>query len=120
MTIRKVRVDKLREALGIGPGDEVRVTGSQHDRDPHEIIPPDAPKSFERLRTMTRTELHRWGLRMWSEESGLMLFPAEWYDAIPEGFEVVTISGRTLVFERGVTDDDRRYGLLSFGIVVRV
>jgi hypothetical protein len=109
---------KLREALGIGPDDVVHVTGSPHEREPHMITPPDAPKSFDRLRTMTRAELHRWGLRMWSEESGLMLFPAEWYDRIPEGFEIVTINEVTKRFERGVTDDDRRFGLLAFGIVV--
>jgi len=109
---------RLRKMLGIKPGDKA-VTGSQHDRDPHEITPPDAPKSFDRLRTMSRAELFRWGLRMWSEESGLMLFPAEWYDRIPEGYEVVTINGETKPFERGVTDDDRRYGCLSYGIVVR-
>jgi hypothetical protein len=46
-------------------------------------------------------------------------FPAEWYDHIPEGFEIVTINGAMKPFERGVTDDDRRFGLLAFGIVVK-
>ena len=50
----------------------------------------------------------------------LWLFPAEWYDSIPNGFPIVDINGCIEQFERGKTDDDRRFGLLAYGVVVSV
>ena len=48
----------------------------------------------------------------------LWLLPAEWYDAIPNGFPVTDIFGCIEQFERGKTDDDRRFGLLAFGVML--
>ena len=88
----------------------------------HRIIKENVPISkidFDRLRSMTRTELHALGMRPWSAESGLLLFPSEWYSQIPEGYEIVDISGGTQKFKNGVTDDGHRFGFLAFGVVCR-
>ena len=50
----------------------------------------------------------------------LWLFHAEWYSHIPAGFAVTDIFGDTEAFEPGVTDDDRRFGVLSYGVVINV
>lgn len=48
----------------------------------------------------------------------LWLFPAEWYDAIPNGFPLVDINGCNELFIKGSTDDDRRYGCLAYGVMI--
>lgn len=112
------------------------------------MVPPPiedrtAWKQFER---MNRDDLRAWGCRpfcafttkpnpddhklrgvnqwFWSVERDenasheLWLFPAEWYDTIPNGCPITDINGCVELFERGVTDDDRRYGLLAYGVMI--
>ncbi|AGM11429.1 hypothetical protein M199_gp237 [Halogranum tailed virus 1] len=76
---------------------------------------PTSEDVFENLEQFSEKELETLGLRCWKESH--YLFPHEWYDYIPEGFEVVTIMGRTEEFEQGVTDNDKRFGVLSYGII---
>lgn len=76
------------------------------------------PKSFSELRRMPRRKLIAMGMQPF-DESGLLLFPYAWYDSIPEGFKIVTISGRVRSFQRGKTDKDQRCGALAYGIVRR-
>ena len=47
----------------------------------------------------------------------LMLFPGEWYRHIPSGYEVVDIMFQKEPFCLGETDDDIRYGCLSYGVL---
>ena len=77
----------------------------------------EVPRSFPALRNMTCAQLADLGCRRW-DDSGLMLFPVEWFDSIPEGFEVKVISGKVAPFARSMSRD-RRYGMLAFGIVGR-
>jgi hypothetical protein len=112
--------DAIRAAIGAGPFDDVTVYAPPHRSrmDGKEAAPaPLTRAEFERLRALPREKLIHLGLRPWSEESGLLLFPVEWYDAIPDGFEVVDIFGKTEQFVAGQTDDDCRFGVLAFGIV---
>lgn len=112
--------DAIRAAIGAGPFEDVSVYAPPHRSrmDGKEAAPaPLTSAEFERLRTLPRDELITLGLRPWSEESGLLLFPFEWYAAIPNGFEVVDIFGKTEQFVAGQTDDDCRYGVLAFGII---
>jgi hypothetical protein len=44
------------------------------------------------------------------------LFPAEWYNIIPDKFIVTGLYGESYPFEKGKTDDDRRFGCLAYGI----
>lgn len=84
------------------------------------VLALDPPSFFESLRTMTTDELSRRGLRQWTDEPDgtppLLLIPAKWYNAIPEGYELESINGEKTKFTRGVTDDDSRFGYLAYGI----
>lgn len=47
----------------------------------------------------------------------LWLIPGEWYNVIPDGFELITITGEKHLFQRNRTDNDTRFGCLAFGIL---
>jgi hypothetical protein len=72
---------------------------------------------------MSVTSLREMGARVWDKPNAdgkvLMLFPAEWYRHIPDGYEMESIMGRAHIFCRGTTSDDTRGGLLAFGIRVQ-
>ncbi len=78
--------------------------------------PPSTVEGFDELKTLGTTKLKDMGLEKW-DESGLMLFPKEWYDYIPENYPITTIFGNSEVFHRGKTDNDTRFGVLGYGIV---
>lgn len=83
---------------------------------------PTPPADFAALRTMSIAQLAQLGCRLW-DESGLMLFPASWYDSIPEGFEVHTISQAAPVrFSKSwpAGKRDQRLGVLAFGVKARM
>lgn len=95
-----------------------RVVTPQFEREDGRI-PASAPRTreaFEALRRLDEAALAALGLRPWDEAGGLMLFPAEWFDAIPEGFLVESIGGDTRVFSRATASKDRRFGVLAYGI----
>lgn len=101
------------------------IDGSQHDRDPGEPAPVlDVDEEmFTTLHLRSVGELRELGLQPWDEPDDdgyvLMLFPAEWYDNIPDGFIVTDINRKPKVFRGGYTDDDRRMGVLPYGIEVK-
>jgi hypothetical protein len=76
---------------------------------------PVHPSRFGELRALTCRELARLGCRRW-DESGLMLFPVSWFDSVPRGFEVETITGAVLPFDPDTCSRDQRYGVLAFGV----
>ena len=45
------------------------------------------------------------------------LYPSEWYDHIPEGYEIVGLSGKIDKFSKDESDDDIRYGCLPYGFI---
>lgn len=111
--------DRIRAAVGAGPFESVSVYAPPHRSrmDGKEVVHfPLTLEEFEGLRTKSRADLIAMGLRPW-DDSGLLLFPVEWYPLIPHGFEVVDIFGNTEAFGPD-TDDDCRFGVLSCGIVV--
>ncbi len=71
----------------------------------------------------TADELLAAGFGRWNgpadREDGktLWLIPASMYDEIPDGIELVTINDKTILFEHGKTDNDRRFGCLAYGIL---
>ncbi len=98
--------------------------------EPGPCVPPDA-EFFNDLRTMGATALREVGCRPWNDPASpdpedqarfggkaLWLFPAEWYPHIPEGYALVCLNGEREAFKAGVTDDDMRFGLLAYGILV--
>lgn len=107
----------VRRAIGAGLSESVTVVTPQFERPEHwppVEHPPALPSEWNALRAMTKAELLSMGLGNW--DGRLMLFPGKWYAFIPEGFEVETISGGREKFQRGVTDDDIRFGSLAYGI----
>ena len=108
---------KIREAIGVGDFELVQVVLPQFDRTDGRLVsitPPDAAW-LDTLKHAPLGILADLGLQCWKKN--LWLFPAEWYDHIPEGYEIVDICFETECFRRGQTDDDRRFGALSYGIL---
>jgi hypothetical protein len=49
-------------------------------------------------------------------DEDILLFPSELYNIIPDKFSVTGLSGESYPFEKGVTDDDTRFGCLAYGV----
>jgi hypothetical protein len=49
-------------------------------------------------------------------DEDILLFPSEWYNIIPDKFSVTGLSGESYQFQKGVSDDDTRFGCLAYGI----
>ena len=82
---------------------------------------PVVPKDFEFIKHFRKQFLLDIGCGIWTqnEESIHWLFPKEWYDHIPEGYNVVTVTNKVIQFKKGETSNDIRHGLLGFGFVQR-
>jgi len=74
---------------------------------------PESREGFEELRNKSEEELLDMGMKKWNEE--LLLFPKEWYDYIPNGFEVYTILDEKEMFGDD-SSKDSRFGCLPYGI----
>lgn len=116
---------KIREAVGVGPDEEIHAVFPTFDRPnswPSIVIPPT--RVVDGLRHKSAAELCELGCKPWDEVDAdgrrLMLFPAEWFDQIPKGCELESISGRRFRFDRKEASDDRRFGLLAFGVRAEV
>ena len=107
----------IRTALGVSEDEPVVVTTPQFERPAGWPAPESAPTSWLAwiaLFECTPTQLKAMGCGNW--DGGLFLFPAEWYDHIPEGLPVETVNGVIKQFQRGVSDNQRRCGCLPYGI----
>ena len=107
---------KLMDAIGVKKGDAVNIITPQFTRtDGIKVNPPLF--DFAKLHTLSDDALKDIGCQKWDVEDDITtwLYPAEWYDHIPDGTEITTISGNRETFKHGVTDDDMRFGALSFG-----
>lgn len=127
----KDAAQQLADAIGAKPGDTVQIITPQFTRPANELpaclYPGD--EAFGALRERTPDELRTLGLRPWNKsgdpEDGdrygggvLWLLPGEWYDYMPDRARLMSISGRAVAFDRGVTDNDIRFGCLPYGVVV--
>lgn len=92
---------------------------------PAPASPPSTREDWEALKSLDAVALKELGLRKWGDDSEadepsgrmLWLFPGEWYTSVPQGFVVTDIFWNEEPFVLGITDDDIRFGCLSFGIV---
>ncbi|MFY0481648.1 hypothetical protein ACI6PS_03510 [Flavobacterium sp. PLA-1-15] len=131
-------IEELIEVLGIKPGDKIEITGSQHYRDYKleiDFIPADKMELEAIIATASDENLMKMGVCLWTTYDDEIqdkkplnemyltpgqkhfLFPAEWYDSIPNGFEIIDIYGNKVKFVQGTTDRDSRFGCLSFGFI---
>jgi hypothetical protein len=133
---------KIRKAIGAGPDEHVSVRTPQFKRpkgQPGPAAPPSSIVDWYGLYDQSMQALRERGLRAWSDvdvsrssisepdvalvdEGGthvLMLFPGEWYRAIPRGFATYDINGGAKYFAPGQSTRDIRFGCLPYGIVVQ-
>ena len=54
--------------------------------------------------------------KLLAEDEDIILFPGEWFDAIPEGFVTTGLSGESKPWKKSEEDDDIRFGCLAYGI----
>lgn len=110
--------DKLRQALGLSPGESVEIMTPQFERNDGIIVRycPHTVEEYAALPTYSEQTLTKMGCRKWNDSDPVLwLFPKEWYNYIPNGLEIVSINGKREKFQHGVTDDDIRFGLLAYG-----
>lgn len=111
---------KLAEAIGVKPGEAIEVETPQFARTDGLQVPLPV-FDFGKLASLSEETLQAIGCQKWDapDESGnvLWLYPAEWYDYIPDGTVVTDINGRVEPFKRGETDDDMRFGALAYGFM---
>lgn len=112
---------KFSEAVGLKPGEKLQIATPQFERTDGKKITyvPTTPEQYAALKHLTREGRKSLGMAPWDEreDEELWLFPHQWYAHIPAGLEVVDINYAVEKFEPGKTDDDRRFGLLSFGVM---
>lgn len=107
-------VEKFREAVGAEPGESIELAIPQFDRIDGQSVPL-IPADLSALPKMTENELRLLGCQRWDENH--WLYPGEWYDFIPEGHPMLCIDGSTVIFEKGKTDNDTRFGALAYGFL---
>jgi len=110
---------KLRDAIGVKPGERILSVTPLFNRTDGLVVPDPQDLDWPNMSALPEVTLKALGCKKWDEPDSagdvIWLFPAEWYDRIPNGLRVIDINGNAEAFERGVTDDDRRYGVLAFG-----
>lgn len=112
--------EDFANAIGLQPGESIEIMTPQFERVDGVQVPQSVDfGDWENLRTKDDATLRALGFGVWNEtEIGKhWLFPKEWYAIIPNGFKVTDINGEDESFKRGVTDDDYRFGCLSFGFI---
>lgn len=109
----------IRNALDMEPGDELVISTPQFDRaderEPGE--PPLTADAMDALKRADKDTLKELGLRKWSDDTGLWLFPHEWRPHIPDDYECVSINDEVVTRGEYPAVPDKRFGVLSFGIV---
>lgn len=124
MTARDI-IDKIQDAIGRTNNDDdqptIEIVTPQFEREDGKRPgdPPLTEEEFDALRRLPRSELKELGLRPFDPETGLWLLPADWYEHLPEGVTVRSISSPSEPeeFSRDTHGPDRRFGCLAYGIV---
>jgi len=112
--------EDFARAIGIQPGEKLEMMAPQFERADGLNVPLLVDfNDWENLHKKDEATLIAFGFGVWDEtEKGKhWLFPKEWYDFIPDGYPITSISGEQEYFKRGETDDDYRFGCLSFGFI---
>jgi hypothetical protein len=111
----------VNAAVGLQHGDKLEIVMPQfHRTDDVQVSAPNlTPDEWNNLGKLSLARVRQMGFQVWDDDAkGIhWLFPAEWYDYIPNGTKVVDINGNEEVFVRGETDNDMRFGALSFGFI---
>lgn len=111
----------IRDAIGADPDEPVEIVTPQFERRDGVEMDwyPEETMDIYGLTEEDTDTLKDLGLRLWADDlraDDLWLLPAEWYDHIPDGTLLKDINGKVFEFEHGKSDDDRRFGVLPYGI----
>lgn len=71
---------------------------------------------FEKLTIDEARELR---FEKWSDESGLWLIPLYLKPLLPSGLKVTAIDGEVLEVGKDKLDNDIRFGVLAYGIIIK-
>ncbi len=111
--------DAIIEAVGAKEGEAINILTPQFERiEPRKIVfIPTGRKEFNMMQHLPEKELLEMGVGIWEKENGYVhyLYPGEWYESIPEGYGVLTISGKVKEFHKATSDNDIRFGCLPYG-----
>lgn len=109
--------ENFASAIGAKEGETINLITPQFERDDGLKIKyiPKTIEEFDALKSMPDDKLRELGLQLW--DTNHWLYPAEWYDFIPDGYEMIDINGESEKFKKGVTDDDMRFGALAYGFI---
>lgn len=114
--------EQFCEAIGVEPGGTIEIVTPQFKRTDG-LVPPLPQVNFAELSNLPAETLKAIGCQKWDEPNAdgetHWLYPHEWYGIIPDGTPIVSISGEKELFQRGVTDDDMRFGALAYGFMSR-
>jgi len=112
-------VAQIRSALDMDDDERLVIQTPQFERtdDTEPGEPPLTYKAMNRLRKASKDELGSLGLQKWSDETGLWLLPHEWHPHIPEEYPLLSIMDRTETRADMPANPDKRFGVLSVGIV---
>lgn len=70
--------------------------------------------------TLTKEKALSYGFRNWSgDRPNFLLIPACFFDFIPIGLKVQSLTGKEIIYDGNNIDDDSRFGLLAYGINIK-
>lgn len=111
----------LRAALGMKPGDKLRAAYPIFERSDTVIISyvPNTEQEYDALCLMSDESLKKIGCQVWEDNRFWThwLYPVQWYEDIPDGYEVTTIAGQKEIFMLGKTSCDARNSALGYGFI---
>ena len=87
------------------------------EKAPADFVPEKDINWFNKLKDKSPKELKSYGMKEWND--GIWLFPASWYDVIPNGFTFTDIFEKEESFQHGKTDSDQRFGCLAYGVKIK-
>lgn len=111
----------IRKAIGAGTYEKVDIVTPQFERDDGKEVTfrPASAAQLDGLKANAPDwTLKDIGMQVWDKtDDGQLhwLFPGEWYDCLPAGYEIIGIGGEVERFEPGKSDNDIRFGCLPYG-----
>jgi hypothetical protein len=116
----------IRRVLGVDETEDLELTVVEPQFEREDGITPADPSSwgteqFARLGDLDDAGRRSLGMRPYvdMDDGKLWLFPGEWYDHIPEGFPITSITGEDRRFHPDFENRDIRYGCLAYGVIAQ-
>ncbi len=114
--------DRFAAVLGIGKDDTVNVMTPQFERLDGRVIEyesgPEDAETFDAIKGLSSARLLDLGLVKFDTVGDVVmwLYPGEWFDAIPDGYEVNAIDqDEPIKWNKAEADSDTRNGMLAYG-----